>query len=392
MSNHNGTGAYWNGTYPADSEPVYKGALELRDLRLGSEYRAAMEHVTYADSEAGGEHVQGSAKAYSQDAQPTTRPDGVNDPWSNGATTLTAADDGRLWVDENASDISAQGWFYVLTAGGTPTWTPIGQMLGGALLLDNTNPEFIIHATVAENADNGRESMIIFKGEKSDGTAHELATIRVQQDVGGDDYLGEMIFLANDGSDSNGALTEVMRVNVTDGLVLNSQQISGLADGTASGEAIHYGQVDDSSIEMNGSDQISVKDGGVTSAMLASGTNAHYLIEGVGAQALPAEVFEEGDPGTTFVDLDLSAWVGSKRCLCFFRVDATNETHYLIRKNGDARDIGSYSQHSYGTSGCYISAGKAAYLVCETDASGIIEHKCDQTTDTIALDLLGFIS
>jgi len=252
---HDGTGENWDGAAPEGTDAVYLGAKEIRDLRLGTEFRIAMEHVQPDDTHVGGSHLPGSAKAYSQDAAPTTRPDSVNDPYGDGATTLTADDDGRMWVDENAG-VGGEGWFYVLTSGGTPTWTPIGSMLGGTLDLDNVNPEFTIWATQQENADGGRESHIIWKGEKNDGTVHEQARITVQCDVGEDDYLSEMVLLINNGNDAVGSLTEMFRVNTTDGLVMNSKKITGLADGTNATDALAAGQVDGATIQLDGSNDL----------------------------------------------------------------------------------------------------------------------------------------
>ncbi len=45
---HSGDGTGYDGTVPTNIEPVYKGALELRDLRLGVAIRADKEHIDYA--------------------------------------------------------------------------------------------------------------------------------------------------------------------------------------------------------------------------------------------------------------------------------------------------------------------------------------------------------
>lgn len=83
-----GTGQGWDVNSPADGEPLNNGALEIRDLRKGTELRLNKEHVTFAANSVGGEHLAGSAKSYFQATLPTKRPDGV--------TALDATDAGRF--------------------------------------------------------------------------------------------------------------------------------------------------------------------------------------------------------------------------------------------------------------------------------------------------------
>ena len=56
---------------------------------MNKEHNAMSGSASPAD---GGEHKKGSARAYYEASDPTTRPDGV---------TLTSADDGRLYVDSD---------------------------------------------------------------------------------------------------------------------------------------------------------------------------------------------------------------------------------------------------------------------------------------------------
>lgn len=100
-----GTG--WDITHPLVGAAHGLLAYEIQDLRKGIGIRSDKEHKTLAASSAGGEHKQGSAIAWIQDTQPTTRPDGTTD--------LNADDLGRLWYDT-----TAPGKLKVLTAIGTP--------------------------------------------------------------------------------------------------------------------------------------------------------------------------------------------------------------------------------------------------------------------------------
>lgn len=88
---NDGTGADWDTAAPANTDLRSNGALEIRDLRLGTAIRVDKEHIDLAGTSAGGQHVAGSAVAYVQSAAPTTQPDGTS--------LASTADDGRLWID-----------------------------------------------------------------------------------------------------------------------------------------------------------------------------------------------------------------------------------------------------------------------------------------------------
>lgn len=85
-----GTGAGWDVTLPADSCLVSDVPIEARETKKAHQIRVEKEHNPYGVASAGGEHKQGSAKAYHQASYPTLRP--------NGATALSSADAGRLLI------------------------------------------------------------------------------------------------------------------------------------------------------------------------------------------------------------------------------------------------------------------------------------------------------
>jgi hypothetical protein len=89
---HDGTGAGWDETAPADGDPRKDGAKEIRDLRIGVRIRMEEEHITPAASSVGGRHKEGSAMLYRQDDAPTDDP---------GGTALGADDDGRAWLESD---------------------------------------------------------------------------------------------------------------------------------------------------------------------------------------------------------------------------------------------------------------------------------------------------
>jgi hypothetical protein len=93
----NSTEDDWDEASPSASGVVSQGDDEIRVLRASTRNRLEKEHVKPAGSNVGGEHLAGSAKAYSAATAPTKRPDSTNDA---PGTTLDATDKGRLWFDE----------------------------------------------------------------------------------------------------------------------------------------------------------------------------------------------------------------------------------------------------------------------------------------------------
>lgn len=117
-------GTVWDVTAPDIDQPAGDHYKEMQDLRKGVALRMNKEHETLATSSAGGVHKQGSARAFFQDAAPTTQVNG--DAFDSG-------DLGSLWFDSNADP---DNQFNVLTAT-TPTWTPISTEIIAVLLASN---------------------------------------------------------------------------------------------------------------------------------------------------------------------------------------------------------------------------------------------------------------
>lgn len=109
-----GNGTAWSETVPANTEYVKDGALEVREVKKALRIRLEKEHVALGDSSAGGEHKAGSAVAYYQSSAPTNRPD--------AATALTAADNGRLFVDSDDKKlyVYVHGTGFTLVAADVP--------------------------------------------------------------------------------------------------------------------------------------------------------------------------------------------------------------------------------------------------------------------------------
>ena len=95
----------WDETSPSLTDARRAGATEITSLRKAVGHRLAKEHVDPATGGVGGEHKEGSAKAYFEASAPTLRPD--------GSTALDSDDAGRLWVDSDTNELkirTASGW------------------------------------------------------------------------------------------------------------------------------------------------------------------------------------------------------------------------------------------------------------------------------------------
>jgi hypothetical protein len=94
-----GDGTDWNVTTPSGTDGIKQGDDHIRDVKNALAIRMNKEHNPIGAASAGGEHRQGSACAYIQNAAPTTRP-------VSGALA-SAADDGRLWLNIISGDLAS---------------------------------------------------------------------------------------------------------------------------------------------------------------------------------------------------------------------------------------------------------------------------------------------
>ena len=199
MAQEAGDGLSLNEDRPDIDQPHGYDYRELQHIKKGMRIRLEKEHnaaaATLATNSAGGEHLNGSAVAYEGSSEPSKRPDTSTDLADN------AYDRGRLWLDDNYDPPVLKRW-------DGSAWEVLGRML-----VDDESLVVYLSNEKHEDIEGGRETKIIFKGEKADGTAHELAMIQVSHDGTGDDYKGDIILYANDGDDAAGSLTEVLRID-----------------------------------------------------------------------------------------------------------------------------------------------------------------------------------
>ena len=160
-----GDGTGWDITAPnGDNDDFRNGDDEIRDLRVGVAIRSDKEHVALADSSAGGEHKEGSAKVYRQATAPTQRPD--------AATTLAAADDGRIWVDSDDDTL----YLYEGGTGWVALALPAANLATDAVETDKIKDDAVDNDKLADDA--------VDTDQLADGAvdADRLATDAVETD------------------------------------------------------------------------------------------------------------------------------------------------------------------------------------------------------------------
>lgn len=187
-------GTKWDITSPDIDQPYGNQYKELYDLRKGVALRMNREHVTLATSSVGGWHLNGSAVCYEGTTAEPNLPD------DSAALSNIARDRGRLWLDDNFDPPVLKRWT------GT-AYEVVGTIASGSA------PIAYLISDANENTDGGRESKIIFKGEKDDDTSHELIMIQGSHDGTGDDYKADLILSLNDGDDAAGSLTQVLKID-----------------------------------------------------------------------------------------------------------------------------------------------------------------------------------
>jgi len=143
--------AIWNSAFeatPAGSDSPSQGDDRIRELKQAVRERLIKEHemdLSSGAAAADGWHAAGSAKVYVGSTAPTTRPD--------GATTLTADDDGRLWL--SSSDFQLRAYRHAAGTTADERWEVISGSGGGSenfLKNDLTKPSLAAVTAVGANS------------------------------------------------------------------------------------------------------------------------------------------------------------------------------------------------------------------------------------------------
>ena len=162
-------GSTWDETTPTLSDNRRDGAQEILGLRVGTAIRIDKEHealngaATPAD---GGEHSPGSAKAYRSDADPTNRP--------NAGALLSAADNGRLYVDSSGATETMKVYIHPSFVAVTGVQIATGTITGASLQTLMTQT-----ATVGFAVD-----LFIILVEIAAGAAHNTFVVPLKDDAG----------------------------------------------------------------------------------------------------------------------------------------------------------------------------------------------------------------
>jgi len=96
---------------------------------------------------------------------------------------------------------------------------------------------------------------------------------------------------------------------------------------------------------------------------------------------------------TSFTDLDLSSIVGSNRALVVLKVrNSSTITNVWFRAKDDDFDWNiAASQFAYGCNGALTgTSDKGSYLVTMTNASGVVEHKSEDSNKDVKVTVMAF--
>lgn len=148
---------------------------------------------------------------------------GDNRKWFIGAGTTSS--DNKLFIgySTNLADVNpaSSSMFVMLKTGELGLGEPDPET---PIELTHAQPYITLHNSTHEDSDGGRESKLIFKGEKADETEHTLAIIEVGHDGTGNDYDAYWKLSLNGTTDGVDTVVDVIKVD--------SDFITHIGDGT----------------------------------------------------------------------------------------------------------------------------------------------------------------
>ena len=146
----------WNVNKPINHTLVSALPEEIRKLKTSTKTQIDREHETPIDGDAtGGEHSNGSAVAYKGTVTPSNRPDGVT------ALAANDVDYGRLWIDDNLTQVPIKRWngsAWVVTGMSPSAYTgqqsvilPNGMIMKMGAFTVGSNPDTVTFAAAFPN-------------------------------------------------------------------------------------------------------------------------------------------------------------------------------------------------------------------------------------------------
>ncbi len=362
--------------------------FEIRDLRIGVRIRLEKEHEDIATSGGGGEHRKGSAKAYADDYSagwPTTRPDG---------TALDGDDDGRIAIDTKSLPFRAA--VYVHSEG----WIEFGEVVGPSLLVTGNTTDYSTPLEIEINDNAAADPANRFRFAI---TAEN--TLKLQgRNVADNGWTDLFTWVRGTAALTAGAA-----------IAMGSNKITGLAAGTASGDALHAAQVDSDTIELNGSNQLALKAGAATTGIKKThlATDAGEFVDDVtiendstnglqvkdggitAAKLAAAAAFRPSTQGYsvtgdgTYKNLDLSAVVGANCCLVFLQISINGNAGFSIDVSKSAGAALAYHYGYVAPNNMNPASELNSFFVMTTDVNGTL--RLGASSGTITVTLLGYI-
>ena len=167
-------------------------------------------------------------------------------------------------------------------------------------------------------------------------------------------------------------------------LAMGSNKITGLAAGTASGDALRVGQLGGTTIELSGGN----------AELVAAQVAASHHADGANYEAATGAIYASATKNTTWETL--STGLG-KRALCFLKLtaDATGGiAGYKFRSAAESAEVGRGTNVAYaqGCSHVPLEDNRIGYVICECDSSGNLEWRAQQTsTKKVTVTLVGHL-
>ena len=147
-------------------------------------------------------------------------------------------------------------------------------LIGNTSISTGTKAIYTFTNTDHENSDRGRDSEILFKGEKADGTVHELGSFTFAHDGAADDYKGSYSIRLNGG----GSTTLSSISKGTDALFISADMTSTFGGAVTAGtSAMTCGQLNSDNTRLDGN-TLSTTDANGDLLLTPNGTGGVSLI------------------------------------------------------------------------------------------------------------------